>query len=182
MWTRGMRSFAALGVLVALACVFAGSRLIKAARADDDASASLIGSWRGTRRVPGTIAVRHNLLSFLPGGVAHRSGAVGICDGREFRERLVCRNGIYRDVGQRRAWKFCGALDCESVGFAGEQGNSDRNGKSDVSISYREWKKWEGIKGNAGRRFSGHGGEHAGADARGAYLGCRAADDHIEWI
>src|SRR5579863_10362745 len=71
MWTRGIRGLAALGVLVALACAFAGS---KASRADDDASASLIGSWRGTRRAPGTIAVRHNLLSFLPGGVAVEAG------------------------------------------------------------------------------------------------------------
>ena len=45
-----------------------------ASRADDDFSTSLIGSWRGTRRAPGTIAVRHNLLSFLPGGVAIEAG------------------------------------------------------------------------------------------------------------
>jgi hypothetical protein len=54
MWTRGIRGLAALGVLVALACVFAGSR---ASRADDEPSASLIGSWRGTRRAPGTICL-----------------------------------------------------------------------------------------------------------------------------
>jgi hypothetical protein len=71
MWTRGIRGLATLGVLVALACVFAGSR---PSRADDDPSASLIGSWRGTRRAPGTIAVRHNLVSFLPGGVALEAG------------------------------------------------------------------------------------------------------------
>src|ERR1019366_10608167 len=71
MWTRGMRGLAALGVLVVMAGVFAGSR---ASRADDDPSASLIGSWRGTRRAPGTTAVRHNLLSFMPGGVAIEAG------------------------------------------------------------------------------------------------------------
>jgi hypothetical protein len=74
MWTRGVRASVALGMLVAMACVFAGSGLSRASRADDDLSASLIGSWRGTRRAPGTIAVRHNLLSFLPGGVAMEAG------------------------------------------------------------------------------------------------------------
>jgi hypothetical protein len=74
MWTRGIRGLAALGVLAALACVFAGSRFSGASRADDDPSASLIGSWRGTRRAPGTTAVRHNLLSFMPGGVAIEAG------------------------------------------------------------------------------------------------------------
>jgi hypothetical protein len=68
---RGMRGLAVLGVLVALACVFAQTR---PSRADDDLSASLIGSWRGTRHAPGTTAVRHNLLSFMPGGVAIEAG------------------------------------------------------------------------------------------------------------
>jgi hypothetical protein len=81
MWTCGKRGLAALGVLVALACAFAGS---KASRADDDASASLIGSWRGTRRAPGTIAVRHNLLSFLPGGVAIEAGPSVYVTGANF--------------------------------------------------------------------------------------------------
>ena len=71
MWTRGMRGFAALCVLVALAVPIAGSR---PSRADEDFSASLIGSWRGARHAPGTTAVRHNLLSFLPGGVVIEAG------------------------------------------------------------------------------------------------------------
>ncbi|HTC62696.1 MAG TPA: hypothetical protein VK709_07625 [Candidatus Saccharimonadales bacterium] len=77
MSTRGIRGLAALCVIVALACVFAGSRISRwstASRADEDPSASLIGSWRGTRKAPGTIAVRHNLLSFMPGGIAMEAG------------------------------------------------------------------------------------------------------------
>jgi hypothetical protein len=84
MWTRGMRGFAALGVLLTLAGVFVGSR---ASRADDDASASLIGSWRGTRHAPGTTAeraVRHNLLSFLPGGVVIEAGPSAYVTGANF--------------------------------------------------------------------------------------------------
>ena len=94
MRTRGMRSLAALGVLVTLACVFAESR---PSRADDDFSASLVGSWRGTRRAgtspvrddrgrvePGTTAVRHNLLSFLPGGVVIEAGPSVYVTGANF--------------------------------------------------------------------------------------------------
>jgi hypothetical protein len=87
MWTRGIRGLAALSVLAALACVFAGSRLSRfsgASRADDDPSASLIGSWRGTRRAPGTIAVRHNLLSFMPGGVVIEAGPSVYVTGANF--------------------------------------------------------------------------------------------------
>src|SRR5580704_273881 len=81
MWTRGIRGLAALGVLVVLACIFAGSG---ASRADEDTSASLIGSWRGTRRAPGTTAVRHNLLSFLPGGVVIEAGPSVYVTGANF--------------------------------------------------------------------------------------------------
>ncbi len=81
MWTRGMRVLAALGAVIALACVFAG---VRSSKAEDDASASLIGSWRGTRRAPGTIAVRHNLLSFLPGGVAVEAGPSVYVTGMNF--------------------------------------------------------------------------------------------------
>jgi hypothetical protein len=81
MRTRGMRGLAALGALAALACAFAESR---PSRADDDFSASLVGSWRGTRRTPGTTAVRHNLLSFLPGGVAIETGPSAYVTGANF--------------------------------------------------------------------------------------------------
>jgi hypothetical protein len=90
MWIRGMRGLAALGVLVALACVFAGSQLSGlswASRADEDASASLIGSWRVTRKAPGTIAVRHNLLSFMPGGIATEAGPSVYVTGANFGNR-----------------------------------------------------------------------------------------------
>jgi hypothetical protein len=95
MWTRGIRALAALGVLVALACVFAGSR---ASRADDDTSASLIGSWRGTRRAPGTTAVRHNLLSFMPGGVAIEAGPSVYATGANF------GNGSFVETGFVGTW------------------------------------------------------------------------------
>jgi len=90
MWMRGMRGVTALIVLAALACVFAGSRLSGlsgASRADDDASASLIGSWRGTRRAPGTTAVRHDLLSFVSGGIAIEAGPSAYVMGGNFGNR-----------------------------------------------------------------------------------------------
>jgi hypothetical protein len=81
MWTRGMRGLTALAVLLALAGVFAE---LRPSRADDDFSASLVGSWRGTRRAPGTTAVRHNLLSFLPGGVVMEAGPSAYVSGVNF--------------------------------------------------------------------------------------------------
>ena len=95
MWTRGMRSLVTLGMLVALACVFAGSR---ASRADEDPSASLIGSWRGTRKAPGTTAVRHNLLSFMPGGVAMEAGPSVYVTGGNF------GNGAFVETGFVGTW------------------------------------------------------------------------------
>ena|SRR5579863_3425849 len=95
MWTRGIRALAALGVLFILACVFAGSR---ASRADEDTSASLIGSWRGSRRAPGTTAVRHNLLSFLPGGVAIEAGPSVYVAGANF------GNGTFIETGFVGTW------------------------------------------------------------------------------
>ena len=95
MWTRGMRGFAAFAVLVALAAVFAESR---PSGADDDLSASLVGSWRGTRRSPGTTAVRHNLLSFLPGGVAIETGPSSYVTGVNF------GNGNFVSTGFLGTW------------------------------------------------------------------------------
>src|ERR1700722_5905137 len=98
MWTRGVRALTALGMLVAMACVFAGSGLSRASRADDDPSASLIGSWRGTRRAPGTIAGRHNLLSFLPGGIVIEAGASVYVSGASF------ANGTFVETGFVGTW------------------------------------------------------------------------------
>jgi hypothetical protein len=95
MWTRGSRTVAALAVLVALACAFAGTN---ASRADEDASASLIGSWRGTRHAPGTTAVRHTLLSFLPGGVAIEAGQSVYVTGANF------ANGMFVETGFIGTW------------------------------------------------------------------------------
>jgi hypothetical protein len=103
MWTRGMRGFAALGVLVTLACVFAESR---PSRADDDLSASLVGSWRGTRRglpisgghAQGAATVRHNLLCFLPGGVVLEAGPSVYVTGVNF------GNGNFIETGFVGTW------------------------------------------------------------------------------
>ncbi len=95
MWTRGIRSLAALGVLAVLACAFVGSR---ASQADDDLSASLIGSWRGTRRAPGTTAVRHNLLSFMPGGAVIEAGPSVYVTGANF------ANGNFIETGFVGTW------------------------------------------------------------------------------
>jgi hypothetical protein len=95
MWTRGSRTLAALGVLAALASVLAGSR---ASHADDDLTASLIGSWRGTRHAPGTTAVRHNLLSFLPGGVVIEAGPSVYVTGANF------GSGAFLETGFAGTW------------------------------------------------------------------------------
>ena len=95
MWTRGIRGLAWLGVVVLLAGVFAGTRT---SRADDDASASLIGSWRGSRHAPGTTAVRHNLLSFLPGGVVIEAGPSVYVTGTNF------ASGTYVETGFIGTW------------------------------------------------------------------------------
>jgi hypothetical protein len=95
MWTRGIRSLVALSVLAVLSCAFAGSR---ASRADDDPSASLIGSWRGTRRASGTTAVRHNLLSFMPGGVVVEVGPSVYVTGANF------ANGNFIETGFVGTW------------------------------------------------------------------------------
>jgi hypothetical protein len=86
-----MRGVAALSVLVVLACVFAGSR---PSRADDDASASLLGSWRSSRRAPGTTAVRHDLLCFLPGGVVMEAGPSVYATGVNFGNRNFNETGF----------------------------------------------------------------------------------------
>lgn len=95
MRSRGMRGFAALGLLAMMACVYADGR---PSRADDDLSASLLGSWRGARRSPGTTAVRHNLLSFLPGGVVIEAGPSAYVTGVNF------ANGNFIETGFVGTW------------------------------------------------------------------------------
>jgi hypothetical protein len=95
MWKRGIRGLAALGVLVVLACIFAGS---KPSQADDDPSAVLIGSWRGTRHSPGSISVRHNLLSFMPGGVVIEAGPSIYATGVNF------ANGTFLETTHLGTW------------------------------------------------------------------------------
>lgn len=99
MWKHGIRGLAAMGVLVALACTFSGSR---PTHADDDSSASLIGSWRGTRRAPGTTSVRHNLLSFMPGGVVIEAGPAVYVTGAHF------ANGTFLDGPFLGTWVSAG--------------------------------------------------------------------------
>ena len=62
---QGIRALLILCVLGVLGFLVSGPGT---SHADDDSSASLIGSWRGTRRTPGSSVVRHNLISFMPGG------------------------------------------------------------------------------------------------------------------
>ncbi len=90
-----MRGLAAFGVLIALACIFAES---KPSRADDDFSASLVGSWRGTRHAPGSSAVRHNLFSFLPDGIAIEEGPSVYVTGANF------GNGSFVETGFVGTW------------------------------------------------------------------------------
>lgn len=90
-----------MGALWTLACFIAPSR---PSRADDDLSASLIGSWRGTflqvgaRRAPGTTAVRHNLVSFMPGGVVIEPGPSVYVTGANF------ANGNFIETGFVGTW------------------------------------------------------------------------------
>jgi hypothetical protein len=92
---KGLRIILALGVLGALAFCMSGPG---ASHADDDPSASLIGSWRGTRRAPGTVAVKHNLLSFLPGGAVIDVGSAAYVSGAPF------ANGSYLETTFIGTW------------------------------------------------------------------------------
>jgi hypothetical protein len=83
MGKKGLRFLLALGILGALAFGISGART---SQADDDFTASLIGSWRGTRHAvrEGTIAVRHNLVSFMPGGAVIEAGPSVYATGASF--------------------------------------------------------------------------------------------------
>jgi hypothetical protein len=78
---KGVRFLLIFGVLSGLALCISGPRI---SRADDDLSASLIGSWRGTRHAPGTSAVRHNLICFMSGGSVIGAGSSAYTTGASF--------------------------------------------------------------------------------------------------
>ena len=67
--------------------------LSSASRAGDDTSASLIGSWRGTRRRPGLrrCAV---ICRVLPGGVAMEAGASAYVTGANFGNGTLVETGF----------------------------------------------------------------------------------------
>ena len=75
---RALLMLCALGVLA-----FWVSRP-RTSLADDDSSASILGSWRATRRTANSGAVRHNLFSFLPGGSVIEAGNSVYASGAPF--------------------------------------------------------------------------------------------------
>lgn len=95
MGKQGIRALLILCVLSVLGFLIATS---SASRADDDPSGSLIGSWRGTRRTPGTTAVRHNLMSFMPGGSVIEAGPSVYATGLSF------ANGTYVETAFIGTW------------------------------------------------------------------------------
>ena len=82
MGKKGIRFLLAILVLSGMA--FFISR-VQTSKADDDLSASLIGSWRGTRHGVGNDrTVRHNLVSFMPGGAVIEAGPSVYATGASF--------------------------------------------------------------------------------------------------
>lgn len=82
MGKKGLRFLLAVGVLGGLALGISGART---SQADDDPSASLIGSWRGTRHGAGNDrTVRHTLVSFMPGGAVIEAGPSVYATGASF--------------------------------------------------------------------------------------------------
>src|ERR1700719_7864 len=92
---QGIRALLILCVLGVLGFFVSGPGTSKA---DDDSSASLIGSWRGTRKAPGTTAVRHNLMSFMPGGSVIEAGPSVYATGVSF------ANGTYVETTFIGTW------------------------------------------------------------------------------
>ena len=179
MWTRGSRTVAALAVLVALACAFAGT---KASRADDDNSASLIGSWRGTRHAPGTTAVRHNLLSFLPGGVAIEAGQSVYVTGANF------ANGMFVETGFMGTWvsEGHGNFVAHLIANLSDPPVSKGTPIGTENVTFRfhieNGKNGKELKGTQEGDFPRCGRKHHGANARGPVVGGHPADHHVEWV
>jgi hypothetical protein len=72
---------------------------VRTTNADDDLSANLIGSWRGTRHGAGNDrTVRHNLVSFMPGGAVIEAGPSVYATGASF------GNGTYLETTFIGTW------------------------------------------------------------------------------
>ncbi len=179
MWTRGIRGLAALGVLVALACVFAGSR---ASRADDDSSASLIGSWRGTRRAPGTTAVRHNLLSFMPGGVAIEAGPSVYVTGTNFASGGFVETGFVGTWVSEGHGNFVAHLIANLSDPPVSKGTTIGTENLTFRFHIENGKNGKELKGTLEGVFLDMEGNTLTQIARGTHLGCGAADDHVQWV
>ena len=151
-------------------------------RADEDPSASLIGSWSGTRRGPGATTVRHNLLSFLPGGVALESGPSVYVTGVNF------ANGSFLETGFVGTWvsEGHGNFVAHLIANISEPPVSKGTVIGTENLTFRfhveNGKNGKELKGTIEGVFLDPRGKHDCPAARRTDLGGHAADGHVEWI